>query len=80
MNVRDDRNAGSALAPAVCFAYSPDRKGIHSTACSGDREEIPSASELLTDCLNFRTNFFIFKELTEIKSSFLFECIAKSNP
>ncbi|EOJ4137091.1 IS66 family transposase, partial [Escherichia coli] len=24
-----DRNAGSALAPAVWFAYSPDRKGIH---------------------------------------------------
>ncbi|MEJ1452565.1 transposase, partial [Escherichia coli] len=23
------RNAGSALAPAVWFAYSPDRKGIH---------------------------------------------------
>ncbi|ASJ29384.1 transposase [Escherichia coli] len=28
-HVRDDRNAGSALAPAVWFAYSPDRKGIH---------------------------------------------------
>lgn len=27
--VRDDRNAGSALAPAVWFAYSPDRKGLH---------------------------------------------------
>ncbi|WP_105275274.1 IS66-like element ISEc8 family transposase, partial [Escherichia sp. MOD1-EC7003] len=27
--VRDDRNAGSALAPAVWFSYSPDRKGIH---------------------------------------------------
>ena len=27
--VRDDRNAGPALAPAVWFAYSPDRKGIH---------------------------------------------------
>ncbi|MFK3708352.1 IS66 family transposase [Klebsiella sp. NPDC088457] len=27
--VRDDRNAGSELAPAVWFAYSPDRKGIH---------------------------------------------------
>ncbi|EGO7253081.1 IS66 family transposase [Salmonella enterica] len=27
--VRDDRNAGSSLAPAVWFAYSPDRKGIH---------------------------------------------------
>lgn len=27
--VRDDRNAGSALAPAVWFAYSPDRKGHH---------------------------------------------------
>ncbi|MGS1412364.1 IS66 family transposase [Serratia marcescens] len=27
--VRDDRNAGSALAPAVWFAYSTDRKGIH---------------------------------------------------
>ncbi|WP_032230693.1 IS66 family transposase, partial [Shigella sonnei] len=27
--VRDDRNAGSALAPAVWFAYSPDRKSIH---------------------------------------------------
>ena len=25
----DDRNAGSALPPAVWFAYSPDRKGIH---------------------------------------------------
>lgn len=28
-DVRDDRNAGSALAPAVWFAYSPDRKGLH---------------------------------------------------
>jgi len=27
--VRDDRNAGSGLAPAVWFAYSPDREGIH---------------------------------------------------
>lgn len=27
--VRDDRNAGSAQPPAVWFAYSPDRKGIH---------------------------------------------------
>lgn len=27
--VRDDRNAGSALSPAVWFAFSPDRKGIH---------------------------------------------------
>lgn len=27
--VSDDRNAGSAVAPAVWFAYSPDRKGIH---------------------------------------------------
>ncbi|OSL88429.1 ISSfl4 ORF3 [Escherichia coli TA249] len=27
--VRDDRNAGSELAPAVWFAYNPDRKGIH---------------------------------------------------
>ena len=27
--VRDDRPAGSAAAPAVWFAYSPDRKGIH---------------------------------------------------
>ncbi|MDS4039450.1 IS66 family transposase, partial [Citrobacter amalonaticus] len=27
--VRDDRNAWSALPPAVWFAYSPDRKGIH---------------------------------------------------
>ncbi|ECI3497666.1 IS66 family transposase, partial [Salmonella enterica subsp. salamae] len=27
--VRDDRNAGSASPPAVWFAYSPDRKGIH---------------------------------------------------
>lgn len=27
--VRDDRNAGSAQAPAVWFAYSPDRKSIH---------------------------------------------------
>ncbi|KAE9670560.1 transposase, partial [Enterobacteriaceae bacterium TzEc077] len=27
--VRDDRNAGSPEPPAVWFAYSPDRKGIH---------------------------------------------------
>ncbi|MBA8202509.1 IS66 family transposase [Escherichia coli] len=27
--VRDDRNAGSALAPAVWFAYSTDRRGCH---------------------------------------------------
>lgn len=27
--VGDDRNAGSTLAPAVRFAYSPDRKGTH---------------------------------------------------
>ncbi|MDO2296208.1 transposase, partial [Escherichia coli] len=27
--VRDDRNAGSPLAPAVCFAYSPNKKGTH---------------------------------------------------
>lgn len=27
--VRDDRNAGSKLPPAVWFAYSPDRKSIH---------------------------------------------------
>lgn len=27
--VRDDRNAGSMLPPAVWFAYSPDRRGIH---------------------------------------------------
>ena len=27
--VRTTTNAGSALAPAVWFAYSPDRKGIH---------------------------------------------------
>ncbi len=27
--VRDDRNAGSALPPAVWSAYSPDRKGVH---------------------------------------------------
>lgn len=27
--VRDDRNAGSKLPPAVWFAYSPDRKGVH---------------------------------------------------
>jgi transposase len=27
--VRDDRNAGSTDAPAVWFAYSPDRKGEH---------------------------------------------------
>lgn len=26
--VRDDRNAGSAEAPAVWFSYSPDRKGV----------------------------------------------------
>jgi hypothetical protein len=29
--VRDDRPAGSADAPAVWFAYSPDRKGEHPT-------------------------------------------------
>ncbi|HEY0208798.1 IS66 family transposase [Acerihabitans sp.] len=27
--VRDDRNAGSTLPPAVWFAYSPDRKSVH---------------------------------------------------
>ncbi|WP_332123410.1 IS66 family transposase, partial [Escherichia coli] len=27
--VRDDRNAGSQMPPALRFAYSPDRKGIH---------------------------------------------------
>ncbi|QNJ35646.1 IS66 family transposase [Xenorhabdus nematophila] len=27
--VRDDRNAGSVMPPAVWFAYSADRKGIH---------------------------------------------------
>ncbi len=27
--VRDDRDAGSEMPPAVWFAYSPDRKGIH---------------------------------------------------
>ncbi len=27
--VRDDRAAGSTAAPAVWFAYSPDRKGEH---------------------------------------------------
>lgn len=27
--VRDDHNAGSQMPPAVWFAYSPDRKGIH---------------------------------------------------
>lgn len=27
--VRDDRPSGSATAPAVWFAYTPDRKGIH---------------------------------------------------
>ncbi|HIH3517695.1 TPA: IS66 family transposase, partial [Escherichia coli] len=27
--IRDDRNAGSQMPPAVWFAYSPDRKGIH---------------------------------------------------
>lgn len=26
--IRDDRNAGSAEAPAVWFSYSPDRKGV----------------------------------------------------
>lgn len=27
--VRDDRNAGSLMPPAIWFAFSPDRKGIH---------------------------------------------------
>lgn len=37
--VRDDRNAGSAVAPAVWFAYSPDRKAIHpQTHLAGFRE------------------------------------------
>ena len=27
--VRDDRSSGDAAPPAVWFAYSPDRKGIH---------------------------------------------------
>lgn len=30
--VRDDRNAGSAAAPAVWFAYSPNRQGLHPKA------------------------------------------------
>lgn len=30
--VRDDRNAGSAAAPAVWFAYSPNRQGQHPQA------------------------------------------------
>lgn len=38
--VRDDHNAGSALPPAVWFAYGPDRKGIlpltHLSGYSGD--------------------------------------------
>ena len=27
--VRDDRPCGDTTPPAVCFAYTPDRKGIH---------------------------------------------------
>jgi len=27
--VRDDRNSGSVMMPAVWFAYSPDRKRVH---------------------------------------------------
>ena len=27
--VRDDRNAGSTMSPAVWFAYSPNRQGLH---------------------------------------------------
>lgn len=34
--VRDDRNAGSVLPPAVWFVYSPDRKGIHPQAHLAD--------------------------------------------
>lgn len=30
--VRDDRNAGSTAAPAVWFAYSPNRQGLHPKA------------------------------------------------
>lgn len=30
--VRDDRPAGSSDPPAVCFAYSPDRRGCHPQA------------------------------------------------
>jgi len=30
--VRDERNAGSSMPPAVWFAYSPDRKGAHPQA------------------------------------------------
>lgn len=30
--VRDDRNAGSVAAPAVWFAYSPNRQGLHPKA------------------------------------------------
>ena len=33
--VRDDRPAGRAAAPAVWFAYSPDRRGEHPQQASG---------------------------------------------
>ncbi len=34
--VRDDRPAGDTASPAVWFAYSPDRKGEHPAAASGE--------------------------------------------
>ncbi|WP_447836233.1 IS66 family transposase [Aeromonas salmonicida] len=43
--IRDDRNAGSALPPAVWFAYSPDRKGVHIPA---DHEPIRKAILLIS--------------------------------
>lgn len=43
--VRDDRNAGSALAPTVWFAYSPDRKGPHpQTHLAGFSDVLQAAS------------------------------------
>lgn len=40
--VRDDRNAGSLLPPAVWFAYSPNRKGIHPQRHLVGRQRYPA--------------------------------------
>jgi hypothetical protein len=41
--VRDDRPAGDATPPAVWFAYTPDRKGIHPQTHLAKFEGVPQA-------------------------------------
>ena len=51
--VRDDRAAGSDQAPAVWFAYSPDRKGEHPQRHLHSFKGVPTA-KLLTSPLGMR--------------------------